>query len=162
MSHVQRFSYFPAPFILFGPALAYFFIIAAWLVVGASDTGYASLAAVLLFSVGAVVVFLFGYRYFKRPWRYSVTDRALIADRLWGRYRVEISWSDITRVYKATRRDWFRNWPEIEVQARDGTKIAIPSNLKRYTELIEIIRGHATNCREFDAYPAWRLGARAE
>ncbi len=162
MSRLQRFSYFPAPFILFGPALAFFFIIAAWLVVGKSNTGYASLAAVLLFSVGAVVVFLFGYRYFKRPWRYSVTDRALIADRLWGRYRVEISWSDITRVSKATRKGGLGNWPEIEVHARDETTIVIPSNLKRYSELIEIIRGHATNCREFDAYPAWRLGARAQ
>jgi hypothetical protein len=158
----RRFSYFPLPFALFLPILVpVFFLIV--LVMGRMKNpwGFPSLLLYALLAVGAVVSWLLGSSYWRRPWRYEIHESGLVADRLWGRHRIHLPWGKIIRVSKVTGKDWRRNWPETVVESRDGIRIVIPSNLGGYKDLIETVRDRATSCREFDAHPTWRFGTRS-
>ena len=155
----RKFSYFPAPFVFLVPLLAPVLMVTVVLSGRLTNpAGALALTLYVLFGAGTIFWLLFVTAYFKRPWRYWVDDHMFTADRLWGRDRFEIPWLKIARVKKADRADRFRNWPEVAVEAEDGTVITVPANLRHYTDLIEIIRQRAQNCREFEVHPGWRLG----
>jgi hypothetical protein len=158
----RRFSYFPLPFAFFLGTLAPLVIIVP-LVMGRvkNPSGLHALLLYALFGIVAVVGWLMGSSYWRRPWRYEVQDSGLVADRLWGRQRIHLPWGEIIRVSKVTGKDWRRNWPETVVESRDGIRVVIPSNLGGYKDLIETVRDRAASCREFDAHPTWRFGTRS-
>ena len=159
----RRFSYFPLPFAFFLWVLVPVVLLVA-LVRGRlkNPWGLPALFLYALFGIVAVVGCLMASSYWRRPWRYEIHESALVADRLWGRYRISLPWNEIIRVGKVRGKDWRRHWPETEVESRRGIRVVIPSNLGGYKELIETIRERATNCREFDAYPSWRFGVRTD
>jgi hypothetical protein len=158
----KRFSYFPLPFAFFLWTLAPLVILIP-LVMGRmkNPSGLPAVLVYTLFGIVAVVGWLMGLSYWRRPWRYEVHGDALVADRLWGWHRIHLPWNEIIRVRRVTGKDWRRHWPETEVESRGGIRIVIPSNLGGYKDLIETIRERATNCREFDAHPSWRFGTRS-
>jgi hypothetical protein len=159
----KRFSCFPLPFAFFIPILLpviLFVLILAGRV--KNPSGAAAFALYALLGAISAVAWLVGLSHWRRPWGYEAHQDGLVADRLWGRHRIELPWGEIIRVSKVTGKDWRRNWPETVVESRSGIRVVIPSNLGGYEELIATIRGRATNCREFTAYPSWRFGAKAD
>jgi hypothetical protein len=159
----KRFSYFPLPFAFFLPTLLPVILLVLILVGRVKDpSGLAALALYALLGIIAVVAWLVGLSYWRRPWGYETHEDRLVAYRLWGRHRIDLPWGEIIRVSRVTGKDWRRNWPETLLESRSGTRVVIPSNLGGYKELIEAIRDRAKNCREFDVYPSWRFGARPD
>ncbi len=155
MKSSRRFHYYG--FLLFAPA-ALLCLVCLLLLSRVRINGG---GGVLLYVAALLGVFFFGARgwaYWKRPWRYEVDDRYLSADRLSGRQRIEIPWTEIRCVRKVKTQDRFRNWPEIEVQALNGATLLIASNLGGYQQLIKMIHSRAVGCEEFEAHPAWRFG----
>jgi hypothetical protein len=146
----QRFSHFPAPYIFVFPGLIAATVFVALFM---ETTKTESAAAKLVVGLVSLGCFWLAWQYFKRPWSYQVDDEKLVAERLWGHRCVGIRWDDVAQVMRATKRDLWRNWPEVEVHGRDGTVILIPRNLRRYAELIELIRHHARRCQRFEAHP---------
>ena len=146
---------------LFLPAVLLCLVVLVILIIVPIKGGRDSWGALALYA-GAVAAVIFftvrGWVYWKRSWRYEISDRHLAADRLFGRRRIEMPWSEIRHVRRVTQRDRLRNWPEIEVGALDGQTLIIPTNMSGYQELVEAIRSRATKCEEFDAHPAWRFG----
>jgi hypothetical protein len=151
----QSFWSFPMPYVqvwLFATSLG------AFIVVLASDKkpSLFNFVGQVLLGLLAVALFLYALAYLRRPWRYRIDETKLVADRFWCHPTTAIRWTDIERVTKVTQREWLRNWPEIQVQGRDGAVIRIASNVPKYRELVDAIRHRAMNCVEFDVHAPWK------